>query len=156
MELECFGGDSGSRVLYSLTGKQPITDDDAVAAAEITRLLGGLPLAMVQVSTFITDRNCLYEEFLTLYKKSAERILTRSQTPSEYDYTSLTTWNMSLEKLSKEAQILQNVLAFFDPDLILERLILESKAQLSDDRLEFLFDEFEYVNQTFRIFGMHY
>lgn len=145
LALECFGDDVGSRVLYALAGKQPATDDDATSAAEIIRLLGGLPLAMVQVSTFITDRNCLYEEFLTLYKKSAERVLSRSEAPSEYDYSALTTWDMSIEKLSKDARIVQNLLAFFDPDLILEQLILDSKAQLYDDRLQFLFDELEYV-----------
>lgn len=156
LELECFGGDSGSKVLYSLTGKPPATDDDAAAAAEITSLLGGLPLAMAQVSTFITDRNCSYEELLELYKKSAERVLTRSQAPSEYDYTSLTTWNVSLEKLSEKARILQNVLAFFNPDLIQERMILETKAQIDDDRLDSLFDDFEYVKRAFRISRTHH
>lgn len=50
--------------------------------------------------------------------------------------------------LSDKAQTLQNVLTFFDPNLILERLILESKAQFSEDKLTFLFSEAGYVVWT--------
>ncbi|KAI1294398.1 hypothetical protein F5Y03DRAFT_372923 [Xylaria venustula] len=142
--LQCFEDDTGTEVLCALAGRKAATEEDVAAAREITQLLGGLPLALVQVSTFITDRNCLYEEFLTLYKKSALKVLARSKGPGEYDYNSLTAWNMSLEKLSGEARVLQNVLAFFDPDLILERLIVDTKADLSDDKLQFLFDEFDF------------
>ncbi|KAI0539986.1 hypothetical protein GGR58DRAFT_194652 [Xylaria digitata] len=142
--LKCFEGDTGSEVLCALAGRKAATEEDVAAAREITHLLGGLPLAMAQVSTFITDRNCLYEDFLTLFKKSAVKVLTRSKAPGEYDYNSLTAWNMSLEKLSGDARIFQNVLAFFNPDLILERLIVDTKAELSDDKLHFLFDEFDF------------
>ncbi|KAI0861638.1 hypothetical protein F4860DRAFT_475715 [Xylaria cubensis] len=142
--LQCFEDDTGTDVLCALAGRKPATEEDTAAAREIIHLLGGLPLAMVQVSTFIIDRNCLYEEFLTLYKKSAVKVLARSKDPGEYDYNSLTAWDMSLEKLSGDARILQNVLAFFDPDLILERLIVDTKAKLSDDQLQFLFDEFDF------------
>ena len=55
--------------------------------------------------------------------------------------------------LSEKAQILQNVLAFFDPNSVLERLILKSKAPLSEDKLMFLFNESEYVMQTFLAFN---
>ncbi|KAI1131000.1 hypothetical protein F5Y10DRAFT_288105 [Nemania abortiva] len=51
---------------------------------------------------------------------------------------------MALEKLSDEARTLQNILAFFDPDQVLERLITDTKAELDDDKLQFLFDEFDF------------
>lgn len=50
---------------------------------------------------------------------------------------------MAIERLSPKAGVLQNVLAFFDPDLIPERLILETRADIDDQQLEFLFDEFK-------------
>ncbi|KAJ3565063.1 hypothetical protein NPX13_g7632 [Xylaria arbuscula] len=56
----------------------------------------------------------------------------------------LVAWNMALEKLSDEARTLQNILAFFDPDQILERLITDTKAELDDDKLQFLFEEFDF------------
>jgi hypothetical protein len=52
---------------------------------------------------------------------------------------------MSLEKLTPEAEHLLSLLGFFDPDLIFERLLTNSRASLTDDCLEFLFDDFEYV-----------
>ena len=49
-----------------------------------------------------------------------------------------------MEKLPENARVLQNLLAFFDPDRIEERLLTNPKAEFSDERLEFLADEFEY------------
>lgn len=143
LSLECFSDAPGVEVLCSLSGRQPVNNADVAAAAEITQLLGGLPLALVQVSAFIQDRNCLYTEFLTLFQKSSKKVFARSKQPGEYGYTVETAWNMSIERLSPNAKVLLNVLAFFDPDLIPERLILETKADIDDEQLEFLFDEFE-------------
>ncbi len=58
LHLNCFAGDAGAEVLYSLVGRRPTAEgngddeeagEDAAAAAEVCRLLGGLPLAMVRV-----------------------------------------------------------------------------------------------------------
>ncbi len=141
--LECFERDAGNDVLCALTGKQPSGEKDQAAITEICRLLGGLPLAMEQISGFMIDRGCSYEEFLGIYRKSAEKILAKSKAPVEYNHTSVTTWDISFGRLSIEAETLLNVLAFFDPDSILERLITDTKATPTDSRLEFLFDDFE-------------
>jgi hypothetical protein len=145
MNLGCFSEEIGKDVLYSLTGMKPADNKDDVAAGEICHLLGGLPLAMVQISGFIRDRGCSYEEFLGIYGKSAKKIFAKSERPVEYEHTLLTTWDISLQKLSTEAMTLQNLLAFFDPDLIPERLITGTKAEIEDSHLEFLFDDFESV-----------
>lgn len=103
---------------------------------------------MVQISDFIRDQRYSYTEFLRIYKKSAEKIFAKSENPVEYDDTVFTTWNISLQKLSEEAIKLQNLLVFFDPDLIPERLITNTKAEIDDPSVDFLFDEFEYVLHT--------
>lgn len=143
LSLECFDGDAGPEVLYALTGNRPSCEKDMAAATEICHLLGGLPLAMNEASGFMGERGCSYEEFLWIYRKSAEKIFAKSKPPIEYKYTTLTTWDTSLERLSNESRILQNLLAFFDPDSILERLITDTKAGIIDARLGFLFDDFE-------------
>lgn len=61
----------------------------------------------------------------------------------EYGDTVETAWNMSIERLSPNAKVLLDVLAFFDPDMIPERLIVDTKAAIEDERLRFLFDESE-------------
>jgi hypothetical protein len=70
-------------------------------------------------------------------------VYAKSDRPVEYDHTVLTTWDISLQKLSTEARTLQNLLIFFDPDSLLERLITNTKAELEDTELSFLLDEFE-------------
>ena len=70
-------------------------------------------------------------------------MLKKSEIPIDYDRTLLATWDISLQRLSAEATTLQNLLVFFDPDLIPERLIKDTKAEIDDERLEFLFDDFE-------------
>jgi hypothetical protein len=143
MALGSFSAEAGKDVLRSLTGLDPADEEEETAAGEICRLVGGLPLAMVQISNFIRDRGYSYGEFLRMYEKSAEKIFARSEPPVEYDHTLLTTWEISLQRLSTEATTLQNLLVFFDPDAIPERLLTNQKAGIEDARLEFLFDEYE-------------
>ena len=143
LALESFSGATGRSILQSLTGMPPADVDDAAAADEICRLVGGLPLAMVQISGFIRDRGYSYVEFLKIFERSAEKVLKKSEIPIDYDRTLLATWDISLQRLSAEATTLQNLLVFFDPDLIPERLIKDTKAEIDDERLEFLFDDFE-------------
>jgi len=72
---------------------------------------------MVQISDFIRGRDYSYREFLSIYEKSAEKVFAKSDRPVEYDHTILTTYDISLQKLSTEATALQNLLAFFLPRL---------------------------------------
>lgn len=143
LSLGCFPDDVGKDVLVSLAGTTPTGKEDEIAAKEINHQLGGLPLALVAIGDYIRDRGCDYVEFLDIYFKSSKKIIARSKQPVGYDYTLLTTWDISMEKLSDEARVLQNLFAFLDPDVIPERLISGTKAQIDDPRLEFLLDEFE-------------
>jgi len=141
--LSPFHAEEGREVLQSLTGMKPAGDEEETAAREVCRLVDGLPLAMVQISNFIRDRGYSYGEFLRMYEKSAEKIFAKSEPPVEYNHTLLTTWEISLQSLSTEATALQNLLVFFDPDTIPERLLINAKAEIQDARLEFLSDVFE-------------
>jgi hypothetical protein len=143
LALQPFPRDPGADFLRTLVGQEPLDDEDELALKEICSLIGGLPLATMQISDSIRDRGYSYSEFLALYKKSAERIFVKLGTPVEYNSTVLTTWDVSLEKLSPEATLLQQLLVFFDPDIIPERLITNTKASIEDPRFGFLFDEFE-------------
>ncbi|KAJ6447148.1 coxI translation protein CYA5 [Purpureocillium lavendulum] len=143
LQLDCFDDDGGREVLFSLTGSPPSDENDMMAASELCRLLGGLPLAMDHLSSFMVDRGCSYPELLELYRRSAQKILAKARAPLEYTYTSTTTWDMSLEKLSTDARHLQNLLVFFDPDSVLERLITDTKAEGLGSSLQYLVDEFE-------------
>ena len=143
MHLRCFSTETGVEVLYSLTGLQPSSDSEAAAAKEMFHLLGGLPLAMVQISEFINDRGYSYEELLPAYQKSANKIFARSGAPVQYEHTLDTVWNVSFECLSTESRALLNILAFFDPDLIPESILSNKRADITDPSLQFSFDDLE-------------
>jgi NB-ARC domain len=145
MHLEPFAAQLGPEALYGLTGFEGADDEDTAAAEEICRLLGGLPLAIVQVSEFIRDRASSYTEFLALYQKLSAKILAKGEVPLEYNHTLSTVWELSLHNLPQDASILQKLIAFFDPDAIEEFLLTNADAGLSDERLQFLSDEFEWV-----------
>lgn len=143
MHLESFSMEKALEALNSLTGLDSTNDEDSAAANDICQLLGGLPLAIVQMSEYIRDRGCSYEEFLRIYRKSASKIHAKGETPMEYNHTLSTVWDISLQNLPQDASTLQNFTAFFDPDKIEERLLTNPKVSHTDDRLEFLIDEIE-------------
>ncbi|KAK4250129.1 hypothetical protein C7999DRAFT_38842 [Corynascus novoguineensis] len=142
--LSSFSVEDGREVLQSLTGIRPANDKEEAAAREVCRLIGGLPLAMAQISNFIRDGSYSYAEFLETYEKSAEKIFAKLEPPVEYNHTLLTTWDISLQNLSAKAAALQNLLVFFDPDTIPERLLSNNKVEIQDGRFEFLADDFDF------------
>lgn len=100
IHLQSFEQNQGVRTLTTLTGITPFNDQERKAAETIIDQLGGLPLAIVQISDFIRDRQYSFSEFLPLYLSSAKRIIAKGEAPSEYSYTIGTVWEMSLQKLS--------------------------------------------------------
>jgi predicted ATPase len=148
MHLEPFAAQLGPNALYALTGFGGNDDEDIASAEEICRLLGGLPLAIIQVSEFIRDQASSFTEFLALYRKSSAKILARGEVPLEYNHTLSTVWELSLHNLPHDVSSLQKLIAFFDPDVIAERFLSNTDAGIGDETLKFLCDEFEWVNPT--------
>ncbi|EFW99250.1 tpr repeat-containing protein [Grosmannia clavigera kw1407] len=146
MPLGCFPADTSPSILVAMSGTICSSPEEDAASAEICKRLGGLPLAVSQVADFIRERGCTYAEFLKIYDKSAHKVLAKADNLVGYDHTVLTTWEISLEKLSAEAARLQNLLVFFDPDKILEKLVClsEDANGLDDPDFEFLKDSFDF------------
>jgi len=130
LPLGPFSQETGTDVLQSLCGLKLTSEDERLAANGLCARVGGLPLALAQLSDFILDRGYSYDELLCLYDKSTEKVYAKLGAPIEYDHTVLTTWDLSTKTLSAEARSLQILLAFFDPDSVPERLISETKAEL--------------------------
>lgn len=145
LALSPFPVETSKAAFKSFSRLVPVDQEDEAAMEESCTLLGGLPLAMVQISDFIRTRGYSYVEFLRIYKKSAEKIFAKCDIPIEYHASILTTWETSMEGLSEDAKNLQNLLVLFDPDLIPERLLTDTKAEIEDTSYEFLKDEFAWV-----------
>ena len=143
IHLQSFERDQGVRTLTTMTGTAPSNDQEREAAETIVDQLGGLPLAIVQISDFIRDRQYSFSEFVPLYRSSAKRIIAKGEAPSEYNHTIGTVWEMSLQKLSGDARTLQQLLAFLEPDSVEEEMLTSDTSGLTEDRYEFLHDELE-------------
>ena len=143
MHLQCFAPERCVEVLYSLACLQPSSERDAEAAQELVRLLDGFPLAMVQISEFINNRGCSYEELLPMYKRSAGKIFARTGAPVQYGQTLATVWDDAFQRLSSESRALLSILSFFNPDLIPEAILANENAGTTEPSLQFLFDDFE-------------
>lgn len=142
IRLESFPQEKSLVALASLTGMKPIDEKEYSAAESICRLLGGLPLAIAQIGGFITDRGYSYQEFLSLYRRSSAQIHARGDILG-YDYNLSTVWDVSLQGLPQNAQVLQALLCFFHPVKVPERVLLNPEAGLNAEGFGFLTDEFE-------------
>ncbi|KAF3914334.1 hypothetical protein AA313_de0204576 [Arthrobotrys entomopaga] len=138
-----FDSEAGRTAFRSLLKQKISSPADMELAAKIVDQLGGLPLAIAQISGYINQQRYSLKEFLPLYIKNASKIDQKRVSKVSYEHTLSTVWTLSLEKLSGEAATLQNLLAFFDPDKIHESMLLEGGTQISDPDFEFLKDEME-------------
>ena len=143
IHLQSFEQKQGVKTLTTLTGLNPSDDEERDAAETIVGQLGGLPLAIVQISDFIRDRQYSFSEFIPLYQSSAKRVIAKGEAPSEYNYTIGNVWDLSLQKLSGDARTLQQLLSFFEPDSMEETMLTSTTSGLSEDCYDFLHDDFE-------------
>ncbi|KAJ6564845.1 hypothetical protein B0H19DRAFT_1068345 [Mycena capillaripes] len=90
-------------------------------AAEIVKVLGYLPLAIVQAGAFILKSGAL-ENYLDLYRKNRAQLLSEKpvQSHDDYAWTVYTTWQMSFDKLSPPAAMFLQLCAFLHQDGISE------------------------------------
>lgn len=131
----------GAQVLLNYVGLSEKTGNNTQEATDISRALGGLPLALGQIGGFITQRRIRLKDFLPLYDRNAAAIHSRKTGLSDYEHTLSTVWSMSVTKLGPESRTLLTILAFLQPDAV-EETILSSRTLPTDTSMfEFLQDE---------------
>ena len=108
-------------------------------------MLGGLPLAVNQISGFIVQQRLTMEAFLPLYERNSVKIDARKVVRGNYEHTLSTVWELSLGQLSGPSRTLQTILAFLDPDKVHESVLREGGEAIQEGNFEFLGDEMEYV-----------
>jgi len=109
--------------------------DGRTQAIEISRVLGGLPLALDQAGAYIKETPCSLSDYLTLYQaRAADLLHARGGTHSDYPDSVATTWSLSFEKVTQAcppAAELLHLCAFLYPDEIPEELITDGAPHLS-------------------------
>ena len=144
--VQPFDNAMGSAALLALTGKKGASEVDQALAIDIAEALGGLPLALSQISGFIVQRRLALKDFLPLYERNFTKINAKKTNLSAHEHSLGTVWEMALSELSEEASTLQKLLAFFDPDGIHESILTDFEAADQESAFAFLNDEMELVS----------
>lgn len=129
MDLETFQSDVGADMLRKLSGHE--RDADSVAASiRVVERLGGLPLAIVQMSAIIRKNHLTFRDFEEWYDEDAKHLhyLRESGMKSSYQHTIGTAW--AIERLSPFAFALLKVLSVLDPDRIPEELLTDGAKEV--------------------------
>ncbi|TRX96272.1 hypothetical protein FHL15_002996 [Xylaria flabelliformis] len=144
LQLEPFNDTEGSDMLLKQIGLDP-TESNKQHGIEITRALGGLPLALSQIGGFIAQRRLALKDFLALYERNAAKINARKTTEDDYEHTLSTVWDVSFERLPEDSTKLLNIMIFLDPDSIHEDIFLQGSRTESglESEFEFLADEMD-------------
>lgn len=135
--------DDGSRMLLKAIDQDRPSSEDELHARAISRIFGGLPLALTQVGGFVKQRKLCLRDFLPLYRRHATKIDARKAPGSDYEHTLSTVWDVSLGKLTDMSVRFLNLLSFFDPDGISEEVLLRGSRDIGDQDFSFLSDEME-------------
>ncbi|EWC47543.1 hypothetical protein DRE_03163 [Drechslerella stenobrocha 248] len=145
LHIKSFGLDEGLSVLKFLLKQSIISPEDNRLAAQLVERLGGLPLAIAQVSGYINQQRYSLKEFLPLYHKNTAKVNQKRVGKGSYDHTISTVWELDFERLPEEATTLRNLLAFLDPDSIHDSMILEGGRALLNDGFAFIGDEMDFA-----------
>jgi tetratricopeptide (TPR) repeat protein len=116
--------------------------DEPDSGLALGRELGGLPLALEQAAAYIENNHLTLQAYLDLFRRNKLRLFTKSQPPTNYQFTVATTWQISLEKITGEAtRQLLYLSAFLDPDRIKKELFHDGAAVLPQPLAETVTDE---------------
>lgn len=144
LAIQPFDDAAGSAAFLELVGQTDTSQTNIELAREITHKLGGLPLALRQISGFVVKQRLSLKDFLPLYERNAGKINAKKTGLSGYQHTLSTVWKLALGQLTGNASSLQKLLTFFDPDRVDETILTNvNVAKARSDEFDFLQDEME-------------
>lgn len=126
LPLETFPREQAVEFLLKRTGQS-----DEEAADRLAEALGDLPLALEQAGAYIEETGTTLADYLELFQVRSGELLSRGQPPG-YQATVATTWELSLQQLSKPAADLMSLFSFLAPDDIPRCLLEDGVAHLPE------------------------
>jgi len=93
-------------------------------AEELAETLGNLPLAAEHAAAYLTQTGGSVEEYITRFQQDAHDLLAEG-VDMYYPDVVATTWRLSRQMISPEADELFKLLAFFSPEPISEKLLVQ-------------------------------
>lgn len=98
------------------------------SAAELSRALGGHPLAIAHFAGYVAQSQCTIDQILDSYHKRANssRIWSCTDLASVgfYSRTLDTVWDLAFQRLTPDARNILNIVAFLEADRIPEEMFV--------------------------------
>ena len=129
LEIAVLDPDVAAGFLASRTG-----DPDRQAARDLAAVLGGLPLALEQAAAYTQAIGDSLAGYLALFRHRRAEMLARGELTG-YSKTVASTWALALDRLQQtepRAVGLLRLLAFFAPEAIPLRLLLQPRPGLAE------------------------
>ncbi|CAG8592889.1 14986_t:CDS:2, partial [Acaulospora colombiana] len=123
---EALESEESVKLLLNISGYEE-NDLNASHAREIVKVLGHLPLAVVQAAGYIFKHKYL-SSYLEIYNESKEDILSQraKELPHGYDLSVATTLEMSFNKLSANTKAVLRILSFLQNASIAHKIIVDA------------------------------
>jgi hypothetical protein len=118
-------------LLRSVVTQQTTTDAESKELMELSRQLGGLPLAIADLAGYAAMQMVSFRDILDLWAQAPPSPWINSSDPTstaltfQYDKTLNTGFMMAWEELPEQALLALRVMAFLDPDEIAEEMLFK-------------------------------
>ncbi|KAK3365467.1 hypothetical protein B0T24DRAFT_669728 [Lasiosphaeria ovina] len=137
-------------LILSILSENPDNHVLLEAAKKIGEELGGLPLAVTQIASYILDTGVGLTNFLRFYRARWKRIHQSDvHIPDYEDYKDTLTniWSLQLQDIDLNTKILEEIVAFLQPDKIPVKFFTggDESSALDRPQLVFLQDNFEFL-----------
>lgn len=149
IEIEVFDKNSGSDLIRQHVARNSYSDAEAQAACKLAKRLGGLPLALVVMSSQIRLRKMTISAFVLLYEKHTTKLNSEVRGIESYYKLSLATcWKTAFDYLSSNARRLLGIIAHLGPDALPEAMFHPSDDAKLPEGMNFCSDDWEYEHQV--------
>jgi hypothetical protein len=101
-------------------------------ALRLAQTLGRLPIALEHAAAYLTETLATVDDYLARFEEDAHRLL--SEQPADLPVQVSATWRLSTALLTKDAEHLFNLCAFFSPEPIAGELLLQNAKAVTEPR----------------------
>ena len=141
IEVEAMRPETGALLLLRRAGLlapdtplEQTSPADVIVAKELSKEMGGLPLALDQAGAYIEEVPCSPQDYQQLYQtRRTELLKGRGGVAPDYPESVATTWSLAFQKVERgnpAASDLLRLCAFLHPDAIPEEMIAKGAQHL--------------------------
>ena len=149
MEVEVFDEknveENGGSLILQHVARPSYTETETRAAHQLAERLGGLPLALVVMASYIRNRRFTISDFVQFYEAYAKELNSEVRGIESYYKLSLATcWRTAFDSLGPEAKHLLGIIAHLGPQALPESLFHPADASKLPPGMKFSSNRLKY------------